>query len=108
MRWLVDECVDVALVADLRNSGHDALYMSDVAPRSPDIEDMQRAPEVAQELSHILTGNLYILDWSKQNRTWFAAVQTEKRMMFIILTLIIADAAFNRVSTLVMTVTDKV
>jgi predicted nuclease of predicted toxin-antitoxin system len=43
VRWLVDECVDVALVADLRNNGHDALYMSDVAPRSPDIEVMHRA-----------------------------------------------------------------
>lgn len=71
------------------------------------IRDMQSAPEVAFELSRILTGNLYILDWSKQNKTWFAAVQTEKRMMFIILTLIIAVAAFNLVSTLVMTVTDK-
>lgn len=71
------------------------------------IEDMQRAPEVALDLSRILTGNVLILDWSKQNRTWFAAVQTEKRMMFIILTLIIAVAAFNLVSTLVMTVTDK-
>ncbi|HJV76607.1 MAG TPA: lipoprotein-releasing ABC transporter permease subunit [Noviherbaspirillum sp.] len=71
------------------------------------VEDMQRAPQVAQELSRVLHGNLLILDWSKQNRTWFAAVQTEKRMMFIILTLIIAVAAFNLVSTLVMTVTDK-
>jgi lipoprotein-releasing system permease protein len=71
------------------------------------VEDMQRAPEVALTLSKVLHGNLYILDWSKQNRTWFAAVQTEKRMMFIILTLIIAVAAFNLVSTLVMTVTDK-
>ena len=58
------------------------------------IADMQRAPQVAMELSRILSGNLLILDWSKQNRTWFAAVQTEKRMMFIILTLIIAVAAF--------------
>ena len=71
------------------------------------IADMQRAPQVALELSKVLTGNLLILDWSRQNRTWFAAVQTEKRMMFIILTLIIAVAAFNLVSTLVMTVTDK-
>jgi lipoprotein-releasing system permease protein len=71
------------------------------------VADMQRAPEVALTLSHVLNGNLLILDWSKQNRTWFAAVQTEKRMMFIILTLIIAVAAFNLVSTLVMTVTDK-
>ncbi len=71
------------------------------------IADMQRAPQVARDLSRILTGNVLISDWSKQNRTWFAAVQTEKRMMFIILTLIIAVAAFNLVSTLVMTVTDK-
>jgi lipoprotein-releasing system permease protein len=71
------------------------------------IADMQRAPEVALELSRILSGNVLIRDWSKQNRNWFAAVQTEKRMMFIILTLIIAVAAFNLVSTLVMTVTDK-
>ncbi len=71
------------------------------------IADMQMAPQVAMELSTILTGNVLIRDWSKQNRNWFAAVQTEKRMMFIILTLIIAVAAFNLVSTLVMTVTDK-
>jgi len=71
------------------------------------IADMQRAPQVAADLSHMLSGDLLISDWSKQNRNWFAAVQTEKRMMFIILTLIIAVAAFNLVSTLVMTVTDK-
>jgi lipoprotein-releasing system permease protein len=71
------------------------------------IEDMQRAPQVALALSRILSGDVLIRDWSKQNRNWFAAVQTEKRMMFIILTLIIAVAAFNLVSTLVMTVTDK-
>jgi len=71
------------------------------------IADMQRAPEVAADLGAILPGDLYVRDWSMQNRNWFAAVQTEKRMMFIILTLIIAVAAFNLVSTLVMTVTDK-
>ena len=54
-----------------------------------------------------MSGELLIRDWSKQNANWFAAVQTEKKMMFIILTLIIAVAAFNLVSTLVMTVTDK-
>jgi lipoprotein-releasing system permease protein len=71
------------------------------------IADMQRAPEVAADLGAMLAGDLYVRDWSMQNRNWFAAVQTEKRMMFIILTLIIAVAAFNLVSTLVMTVTDK-
>jgi lipoprotein-releasing system permease protein len=55
----------------------------------------------------VLPQGLLVRDWSRQNRTWFAAVQTEKRMMFIILTLIVAVAAFNLVSTLVMTVTEK-
>jgi lipoprotein-releasing system permease protein len=61
---------------------------------------------VGAELSQRLP-TLYVRDWTKQNRTWFAAVQVEKTMMFIILTLIVAVAAFNLVSTLVMTVTDK-
>jgi lipoprotein-releasing system permease protein len=71
------------------------------------LDDMHRAPQVAQELKRSMPGELVLRDWSKLNANWFAAVQTEKHMMFIILTLIIAVAAFNLVSTLVMTVTDK-
>lgn len=71
------------------------------------IADMHQAPQVAAELKGQMSGDLVMRDWSKLNANWFAAVQTEKRMMFIILTLIIAVAAFNLVSTLVMTVTDK-
>jgi lipoprotein-releasing system permease protein len=71
------------------------------------LDDMHKAPQVADELKKVLPSNLEVRDWSKLNATWFAAVQTEKRMMFIILTLIIAVAGFNLVSTLVMTVTDK-
>jgi lipoprotein-releasing system permease protein len=71
------------------------------------IADMERAPRVAFDLSRTLTGNLLIRDWTRQNRTWFAAVQSQKSMMFLILAMIIAVAAFNLVSTLVMTVTDK-
>ncbi|MFM1991515.1 MAG: hypothetical protein RJA99_4472 [Pseudomonadota bacterium] len=69
--------------------------------------DMQQAPRVAAELMRTLDPSLYARDWSRENRNWFAAVQIEKRMMFIILTLIVAVAAFNLVSMLVMTVTDK-
>jgi lipoprotein-releasing system permease protein len=69
--------------------------------------DMQQAPVIAAELMQGLDPTLYARDWSRENRNWFAAVQIEKRMMFIILTLIIAVAAFNLVSMLVMTVTDK-
>jgi lipoprotein-releasing system permease protein len=71
------------------------------------LKDLHQAREVADQLSHTLSGDLLLRDWTRQNRTWFAAVQVEKRMMFIILTLIVAVAAFNLVSTLVMTVTDK-
>nr|WP_314544343.1 lipoprotein-releasing ABC transporter permease subunit [uncultured Massilia sp.] len=71
------------------------------------IADMHQAPQVAEQLKASMSGDLVMRDWSKLNANWFAAVQTEKRMMFIILTLIIAVAAFNLVSTLVMTVTDK-
>jgi len=71
------------------------------------LRDLHQARAVAAELAGTLTDHLLIRDWTRQNRTWFAAVQLEKRMMFIILTLIVAVAAFNLVSTLVMTVTDK-
>ena len=71
------------------------------------LRDLHQARAVAQELQQMLGGAFYVRDWTQQNRTWFAAVQVEKRMMFIILTLIVAVAAFNLVSTLVMTVTDK-
>ncbi|WP_426177707.1 lipoprotein-releasing ABC transporter permease subunit [Massilia sp. TWR1-2-2] len=71
------------------------------------LADMHDAPRVAQELSASLPGQLLVRDWSKHNPTWFAAVQSQKKMMFIILVLIIAVAAFNLVATLAMTVTDK-
>jgi lipoprotein-releasing system permease protein len=71
------------------------------------LKDLDRARAVADELTHSLSGDFLVRDWTRQNRTWFSAVQLEKRMMFIILTLIVAVAAFNLVSTLVMTVTDK-
>ena len=71
------------------------------------IRDLHAAREVAVKMAADLPPGLVVRDWTRQNRTWFAAVQLEKRMMFIILTLIVAVAAFNLVSTLVMTVTDK-
>src|SRR5512143_369672 len=71
------------------------------------LADLNRARGVAQELSASLGPNLVVRDWTRTNRNWFEAVQIEKRLMAIILTLIVAVAAFNLVSTLVMTVTDK-
>ncbi|MFZ4552184.1 MAG: lipoprotein-releasing ABC transporter permease subunit [Aquabacterium sp.] len=71
------------------------------------LKDAQQARAVANELAQSLGAQYIVRDWTHTNRNWFDAVQVEKRMMFIILTLIVAVAAFNLVSTLVMTVTDK-
>ncbi|MFV0284403.1 MAG: lipoprotein-releasing ABC transporter permease subunit [Castellaniella sp.] len=71
------------------------------------IADMQRAPQVAQSLLTRMPPGVRAMDWTQNNRTWFAAVKTEKRMMFLILALIVAVAAFNLLSSLVMAVKDK-
>ncbi len=71
------------------------------------LKDAQQAREVADEIQMRLGATVRVSDWTRTNRNWFQAVQIEKRLMFIILTLIVAVAAFNLVSTLVMTVTDK-
>ena len=71
------------------------------------LADLHQARTVAADLVGTLPPGLMVRDWTRTNRTWYDAVQIEKRMMGIILTLIVAVAAFNLVSTLVMTVTDK-
>jgi lipoprotein-releasing system permease protein len=71
------------------------------------LEDLFQAPRVSRQLVDQLGGNLRVEDWTHQHANFFRAVQTEKRVMFVILTLIVAVAAFNIVSTLVMVVTDK-
>jgi lipoprotein-releasing system permease protein len=71
------------------------------------LKDLHEAPSVGYQLSAAMGSSVYVRDWTRTNRNWFSAVQLEKRLMFIILTLIVAVAAFNLVSTLVMTVTDK-
>jgi lipoprotein-releasing system permease protein len=71
------------------------------------VRDIDSAPRIARELARTLPPESMISDWTQQNVNYFRAIEIEKRMMFIILTLIIAVAAFNLVSTLVMVVTDK-
>lgn len=77
------------------------------------LDDLFDAPAVAASISDQLnsqlnqSGSYYVSDWTRQHANFFRAVQMEKRVMFIILTLIVAVAAFNIVSTLVMAVTDK-
>ncbi|MDP2142801.1 MAG: lipoprotein-releasing ABC transporter permease subunit [Gallionella sp.] len=74
---------------------------------SSKLHNIDLAPRIAQELQSELPPELYANDWTHQNSNYFRAVQIEKKMMFIILSLIVAVAAFNIVSTLVMAVTDK-
>ncbi|MFN3715170.1 MAG: lipoprotein-releasing ABC transporter permease subunit [Thiobacillus sp.] len=69
--------------------------------------DLFRAPFVTRALASSLTGDYYLTDWTQSHANFFRAVAIEKRMMFLILLLIVAVAAFNIVSTLVMAVTDK-
>ena len=71
------------------------------------VDDLFQAPRIARELVRYLNADAYISDWTKSHANFFRAVQIEKNMMFIILSLIVAVAAFNLVSTLVMAVTDK-
>jgi lipoprotein-releasing system permease protein len=71
------------------------------------LDELFRAPFVTRELSQSLNGQYYLTDWTQSHANFFRAVAIEKRMMFLILLLIVAVAAFNIVSTLVMAVTDK-
>ncbi len=71
------------------------------------LHDLFQAPKVVRELALIISSYTYISDWTSQHANYFRAIQIEKRMLSLILALIIAVAAFNIVSTLVMAVTDK-
>ena len=71
------------------------------------LDDMFAAPRVAMELLSTLPIDADVRDWTRNHANFFRAVAIEKRVMFIILTLIVAVAAFNIVSAQVMVVTDK-
>ncbi|MCI0400884.1 MAG: lipoprotein-releasing ABC transporter permease subunit [Gammaproteobacteria bacterium] len=70
-------------------------------------DDIYSAPAIVRDAVAKLPGNFWVIDWTQQHANFFRALQTEKTVMFIILALIVAVAAFNIVSTLVMVVTDK-
>ncbi len=71
------------------------------------LQQALQAPQVVRELQGRLGFDIALRDWTQVNRNWFESVQLQRRMLALILTLIVAVAAFNLVSTLVMTVTDK-
>jgi lipoprotein-releasing system permease protein len=88
---------DLALLAGAQGASGVALRLADA----------QQAPAVAAALRQALDPQLIVGDWTRTNRTWFESVQIQKRMIGLILALIVAVAAFNLVSMLVMTVTDR-
>jgi lipoprotein-releasing system permease protein len=82
-----------------RKNGPDALRIKTV--------DLIRAPIISREVVQQIPGTYGVIDWTQQHANFFRALKTEKTVMFVILTLIVAVAAFNIISTLVMMVTDK-
>jgi lipoprotein-releasing system permease protein len=71
------------------------------------VHDPYEAPVAAREVATTLGGGLYVEDWTQRNANFFRSIELTKRMMFFILLLVVAVAAFNIVSTLVMAVKDK-
>jgi lipoprotein-releasing system permease protein len=71
------------------------------------LDDLFASRSVARDLMATMGRDTFATDWTRSHANFFRAVEIEKRVMFIILLLIVAVAAFNIVSTLVMLVTDK-
>ncbi|MCG8380000.1 MAG: FtsX-like permease family protein, partial [Proteobacteria bacterium] len=69
--------------------------------------DILKAPIISREIVAQLPGRYWVVDWTQRHANFFRALKTEKTVMFVILTLIVAVAAFNIISTLVMMVSDK-
>ena len=69
--------------------------------------EVMSAPRISREAMLNVPGDYAVVDWTEQHRNFFRALKTEKTVMFIILSLIVAVAAFNIISTLVMVVVDK-
>lgn len=71
------------------------------------LDDLDKAPEVAQQLSGILGRDYVVRDWTREHKNFFRALQTEKTVMSVLLLLIVAVAMFNLISTLVVIVAEK-
>lgn len=71
------------------------------------LTDLFEAPAISRDLDRVFGEEFWVRDWTRQHRNFFKALRTEKTVMFIILLMVVAVAALNIVSTLMMTVTDK-
>ncbi len=114
-RFLVSGIFEIGMYESDRHVGY--IHMGDAARlyRAGDnvsglrlkLEDMFQAPQVVREVARSLGGSFFVSDWTREHRNFFRSIQVTKRIMFVILLLIVAVAAFNIVSTLVMVVQDK-
>ncbi|MCE3285819.1 MAG: cell division protein FtsX [Steroidobacteraceae bacterium] len=91
-------------VAGVFRSG---MYEIDATLAVVHMVDAYEAPLAVREVASALGGGLYVEDWTQRNANFFRSIELTKRMMFFILLLVVAVAAFNIVSTLVMAVKDK-
>jgi lipoprotein-releasing system permease protein len=71
------------------------------------LADPLRAPEVAVRVARALGGDFYVSDWTQNHANFFRSIEITKSMMFVILLMLVAVAAFNIVATLVMIVKEK-
>jgi lipoprotein-releasing system permease protein len=71
------------------------------------LTDPLRAPEVAVRVARALGGDFYVSDWTQNHANFFRSIEITKSMMFVILLMLVAVAAFNIVATLVMIVKEK-
>lgn len=114
-RFVVSGIFEIGMYEYDRHVGY--IHMSDAARlyRTGDdvsglrlkLEDMFQAPQVVRDVARSLGGSFFVSDWTREHRNFFRSIQVTKRIMFVILLLIVAVAAFNIVSTLVMVVQDK-
>lgn len=104
VEYLYDSTLAFMNISDAAQLIHHAPIVDGLQIQLP---DPLSAPLFSRTLQTQLPENWHSMDWSQHNQTYFKAVQTEKTMMFLILMLLIAIAAFNLVSMLVMTVNDK-
>ena len=94
-------------VVHLRDAARLFRLGEDVSGLRLKLDDLYQARRVAREVAAGLDGRFWVTDWTRQHANFFRALRMERVVMFVILSLIVAVAAFNIVSTLIMAVTDK-
>jgi lipoprotein-releasing system permease protein len=96
----------IALVA-MRDAAKVLQMGDDITGMRLNVVDMYAAPRLVREAAIALGGGFYVEDWTGQHVNFFRSIEITKRILFVILSLVVAVAAFNIVSTMVMVVKDK-